>query len=503
MDARGDARGLRRAGATRRRYSLLETIHHDAQARLLAAGEADQIAQRLCVWCIALAESCPAPLDGGPEAQTWLEGLTPEVGNIRAAYSWADAHDPARGLRLATACWVYSFMRLNHRGARARLDRFLARGAENEHQRARALYARGMLSLFSELRVSHADLTTALALAEAAGDADLATAIRWPLAFTALSLDTPAETARLLAAGWAVVGTAPQPGRRAPYRMIRGYLALARGDRDGGAAELRQADADAQAAAQPLFRCMTLGRLVQAELLRGDPDGARATCATLLLVADAIGSSFYRFVGYHRLGMAEEWAGELDAADRAYIDRSAALLHQRRRGPGTRLGRPLASAPRLLPGGQPALVLAALDEADAVLADFAHVPLRRESAFLRGMSLWHCGRFAEARAQLTRALPLIAGGDPAFRARCLEGIVSIASGAGEPAAARWQAAATALRTHTGMPQPRADAPRTARTEAALQALLTPDALAAARDLATAPTIEAAMAEVAAWLAGSP
>jgi len=118
------------------------------------------------------------------------------------------------------------------------------------------------------------------------------------------------------------------------------------------------------------------------------------------------------------------------------------------------------------------------------------------------MSLWRCGRFAEARAQLTRALPLLAGGDPAFRARCLEGIVSIASGAGEPAAAHWQAAATALRAHTGMPQPRADAPRTARTEAALQALLAPDALAAARDPATTPTIEAAMAEVAAWLAGS-
>jgi len=340
------------------RYRLLETIRHDAQARLLAAGEADQIAQRLCVWCIALAESCPAPLDGGPEAQTWLEGLTPEVGNIRAAYSWADAHDPARGLRLATACWVYGFMRMNHRGARARLDRFLTRGAENEHQRARALYARGMLSLFSELRVSHAALATALALADAAGDADLATAIRWPLAFTALSLDTPAETARLLEAGWAVVGTAPQPGRRAPYRMIRGYLALARGDRDGGEAELRQADTDAQAAAQPLFRCMTLGRLVQAELLRGDPDGARATCATLLAVADSLGSSFYRFVGYHRLGMAEEWAGELDAADRAYIEarrfstngeggleRASGTLWQARRA-SYQGGNPRSSSPR-------------------------------------------------------------------------------------------------------------------------------------------------------------
>jgi len=347
--------------------------------------------------------------------------------------------------------------------------------------------------------MSRADLSTALTLAEAPGDTALANAIRWPLAFAALSLGAPDETARLLDEGWSVVGAAPHSGRRAPYRMMRGYLALARGNRADGEAELRQADADAQAAEQPLFRCMILARLVQAELLRGDPASARATCATLLAVAQSIGSSFYRFVGYHRLGMAKEWAGELDAADRAYaaarrfsatdggdsLERAASALWQARRASYQ---------------GQPALVLAALDEADAVIAEFAHAPLCRESAVLRGMALWRCARFAEARAQLTLALPLIASGDPAFRARCLEGFASLASGAGEPVAARWQAAATALRAHTGMPQPRADAPRTARTEAALRQILTPDALATARDPATAPTIEEAMAEFAAWLA---
>jgi predicted ATPase/DNA-binding XRE family transcriptional regulator len=483
------------------RYRLLETIRHDAEIRLQAAGEAERIAERLCAWCITLAESCAYPLDGGPEGRAWLERLAPEVGNIRAAYAWADAHDPASGLRLATACWAYGFIRMNHLDSRARLDQFFGRATMTDRQRAQALYARGMFSLANELRVSHADLTEALILAEATGDSDLATAIRWPLAFAALSLDRLDQAARLLDEGWTLVADAPQLGRRAPYRLTRGSLALARGDRDTGEAELRQADADAQAAEQPLFRCMALARLVQAQLLRGDADGARATCATLLAVAHAIGSSFYRFVGYYRLGMVEEWAGELDAADSAYTE-SQRYSSSASAGSLDRATVALWRARRASYQGQPLLALAALDEADAVIANFALAPMRRETAILRGLALWRCGRFAEARAQLLVALPLIANDDPAFHAGCLESLASIASGAGEPAAARWLAAATALRVRTGRPQRRTDAPRAARTEAALRALLPPDALAAALDPANAPTFEEALAEAEAWLRAS-
>ncbi len=118
-------------------------------------------------------------------------------------------------------------------------------------------------------------------------------------------------------------------------------------------------------------------------------------------MAETIGSSFYRFVGYHRLGMAEEWTGELDAADRAYAE------------------------------------------------------ARRFSSSGSGDSLDRATGFL------------------------------------------WQA----RRAQTGMPQPRADAPRIARTEADLRALLTPNARAAARDPATAPTFEEALAEAGAWLYG--
>lgn len=483
------------------RYRLLETIRRDAHARLLAAGEADALAERHCRWCVALAESCAYPLDGGSAGNAWLAALAPEIGNVRAAYEWADAHAPTLGLRLATACWPYAFIRLNHRAARARLDQFLERGGADDRLRARALYARGALSIFNDLRAGQADLTTALALAEALGDTPLATAIRWPLAFAALSRGTPAEAALLLDEGWARVGSDPHPGRRAPYAMMRGYFALARGDRDGGEATLRRADADAQAAEQPLFRCMILARLGQAVLLRGDPDGARAICATLLTVAETIGSSFYRFVGYYRLGVVEEWAGELAAADQAYAE----ARRFANSGSGDSLDRAtgfLWQARRASYQQRPAEALAALGEADAVIAAFGHVPMRRESAFLRGMAHWRCGRITEARAQFAVALPLIATGDPAFRARCLESFASLAGGAGEPAAARWQAAATVLRARTGMPQPRADAPRTARTEAALRALFTPNALTAARDPASAPTFEEALAEAGAWLMAS-
>ncbi len=379
------------------RYRLLETIRRDVHARLLVAGEADALAERHCRWCIALAESCADPLDDGPAGSAWLAALAPEIGNVRAAYEWADAHTPTLGLRLATACCPYAFIRMNHRAARARLERG---GADD---RLRASIVRGASTRRAE-RLQRSQSRTGRSdhrprrgggRYPARHRDSLAARVRRPRARHARRSGAPARC---------------RPGARRrrsasgsprPYAMMRGYFALARGDRDGGEATLRRADADAQVAEQPLCRRMILARLGQAVLLRGDPDGARATCATLLTVAETIGSSFYRFVGYHRLGMAEEWTGELDAADRAYAE------------------------------------------------------ARRFSSSGSGDSLDRATSFL------------------------------------------WQA----RRAQTGMPQPRADAPRIARTEADLRALLTPNARAAARDPATAPTFEEALAEAGAWLYG--
>lgn len=480
------------------RYRLLETIRHYAHERLREAGEANTLAARHCAWYATLGERLPYPLDGGPEATQWMDSLAPELDNIRAALAWARQHDPVRGLRLIAAVWPYGFIRTNLLVTQKHLSSFLDHLPPDTPHYARALYGRGFLALFDDLRAVRADLTKALALAEAAGDTTLATTIRWPLAFAALSSGATAEAERLLDTGWASVRDDPQPGRRAPYRMQRGYLALALGDRTTGEAELRLADADALAADQPLFRCMALASLVQAQLLRGDPHGAIATGTELIAIAEALDSWFYRFVGYHRLGMAHEWAGDLDAADAAYatarrfstvtgggrLEQTVALLWQARR----RLYRWEAAA-----------ALPILDEVGVLVAALAYQPLQREWAVLSSMSLWRLGRQEEAIAQFTIALPLIAKGDPAFRARCLEGFASLASEAGDSRGVPWLATAAALRAQTGMPRPWVDGDRTARTEAVLRTLLGAEVLAAMLDPAHAPTEEAAFADFESWV----
>ena len=88
------------------RYRLLETVRQYGAERLRVAGEEPAIRSRHSAWYVEFAES------RDPEVPTSIIEVVPasldvEHDNLRAALTWALAHEPRAALRLAVALWRY------------------------------------------------------------------------------------------------------------------------------------------------------------------------------------------------------------------------------------------------------------------------------------------------------------------------------------------------------------------------------------------------------------
>ena len=75
----------------RTRYRLLETVRQYAHEHLEDSGAAEAMQRRHAVHYAALAEQA-GPALRGSEQLAWIERLTPEIGNLRAAQGWAIDH---------------------------------------------------------------------------------------------------------------------------------------------------------------------------------------------------------------------------------------------------------------------------------------------------------------------------------------------------------------------------------------------------------------------------
>ncbi len=105
------------------RYHLLETIRAFALSRLRQAGEMDSVAHRHLRWCAALAETVYDSTEAR-EAQAFATAEQ-EIGNIRAAATWAEEHAELDGLRLVGRLFWYWYLRAPVEG-RSWADRMLA-----------------------------------------------------------------------------------------------------------------------------------------------------------------------------------------------------------------------------------------------------------------------------------------------------------------------------------------------------------------------------------------
>jgi predicted ATPase len=409
---------------------------------------------RLCDWAIETLESVASPLDGGPDGTRWLARVETELTNLRAARAWALEHDPPRALRLISATWPYAFARLGHDAGRYLLRLALEVAPGPSPWRAAALQGLGFLSLFHDLSAARGHLAEALALAEATGEVERLRALRWQLAFACVTAGAIGEAEQHLALGWSAVADDPHPGRRSPYRIVRGFVAIARGDFPRARHELSEAEREAVSAEQPLFRCIALARLGALHLRYGHLTVATANFTALVALAERLGSWFYRCVGRTGLAQVLEWSGELATAEAAYADALAISVESG----GSRLERAMV----LLGHGrialyrrEPALALARLEEGYALVIQLNHGTLRRDFASPLAFAFWRNGQFTRATEQFDDALTLNATGDPTTLARCLDGLAYLAveRGDGGPRSALAGQCRGAARTGPDDPPP--------------------------------------------------
>jgi len=108
------------------RFMMLETICEYALEQLEARGEAEALRARHATWVRELVEHA-APLLRGPEQVFWLKRLEAAHANLRAALSWRLTNsDPAEGLRIAGAIWMFWSLHGHAREGLHWLERCLA-----------------------------------------------------------------------------------------------------------------------------------------------------------------------------------------------------------------------------------------------------------------------------------------------------------------------------------------------------------------------------------------
>jgi predicted ATPase len=93
----------------RARYRLLETLRQYASLRLRETGQALEMGERHFSYFSSLAAKAAPELRGSNDL-LWLQRLTENLGNLRAALEWAMSEDPDQGLAMAVALeWLWGF----------------------------------------------------------------------------------------------------------------------------------------------------------------------------------------------------------------------------------------------------------------------------------------------------------------------------------------------------------------------------------------------------------
>ncbi len=154
------------------RFGMLETIRAFGLERLAESGEEEMVRERHLAYFVGFAERAEPELTG-PDQGAWLDRLSGDVDNLRAAFERAvDQRDAATALRLGLSLWRFWVGRGLRREGRGWLERARAIDAEVAPAlKAMALYRLGMLAID---RADYADavarLEESLAISRAQGN---------------------------------------------------------------------------------------------------------------------------------------------------------------------------------------------------------------------------------------------------------------------------------------------------------------------------------------------
>jgi predicted ATPase/transcriptional regulator with XRE-family HTH domain len=309
------------------RMTMLETIRAYAQARLQDAGELAALQRRHAAYYVALAETAEPQLQGA-EQVAWGQRLEDALPNIRAALTWALAHDAGElAGRLCGAIWRFWETRGYLCEGRDWLEATLARPGELAAAVRSKMYAGAGNLAFAQgdLAVAMTYHRTCLAIRTALGDRAAIGGALNNLGNVALSQGDLAAAQRSYEASLVEWQAISSPNAA----IVLGNLA---------ALAMRQHDpvrAQALAAASLAIRrqqgdtrgiVLALGNLGEAALCVGDYAAAQAAFAEIVPLCQELGDQMNLALTWCNQGKLAYWQGDWDQAAQRL---RAALLIQR------------------------------------------------------------------------------------------------------------------------------------------------------------------------------
>ena len=294
------------------RYQPLEPIRQYALKKLEDSGEVATVKQRHASFFLALAERAEPELRG-PQTTAWLDRLETEHDNLRAALYWSlEGGDPALGLRLTAAMWMYWRTRGYLSEASRWLEETLAEDAAvDPAARAGALRGLGyVLREQNDFRRSAACFEEALALYEALGNeqrvADCLASLGWVAQFQG-------DAARVTTLFERSLATARGSGNQAVVpSVLSGMAFIAREGGDFGRAQKLWGEALAVARERgDLFEAATiLKNMGYTELARDDHERSTALIEEALVLGRRIGNKHMETDCLMILGIAAALRGD-------------------------------------------------------------------------------------------------------------------------------------------------------------------------------------------------
>jgi predicted ATPase len=167
------------------RFGMLDTIREFGWEQLGARGERDDARQRHAAYVLSLAEEA-APALTSADRRAWMQRLTAELDNVRAALAWSvEQGDAEQGLRIvgAVGWWWYWYGPMREGRQWAETVLALPTAAAPTAWRARVLFAAVLLSYRAgDMAGARAQLEESVAVSRQVGDRrTLAFALTWAI----------------------------------------------------------------------------------------------------------------------------------------------------------------------------------------------------------------------------------------------------------------------------------------------------------------------------------
>jgi predicted ATPase/DNA-binding CsgD family transcriptional regulator len=313
--------------ASEPRYMLLETVRECSLERLVAAGEADRVAQRHAAYFLALAEASEAPLHG-PQSGAWLDRLEAELDNLRAALRWYEEHRRAEeGLRLAAAPEHFWHQRGHVTEARSYMAALLALPPSHKSAtRARALLVTGRLAYYQGDHAAARTLTEkSVALLRQLGDQSGLSESLYFLVRAAVRQGDPAARA-IAEESLALCRTLGEPRKLARALSILG-TAMYRAEPVAARPLFEESLALHRALEDRMGTSMALNGLAAIARLEGENALARRHYEQSLSIHQQVGHKRGMAIALQNLGYVAQAAGDLRQAQ-AHLWQCLALFQE-------------------------------------------------------------------------------------------------------------------------------------------------------------------------------